>query len=83
MFSAFGVASTLSRNSGNVTQFHGMPWRIDSYGIASTRVIERIAYSRSSGCTGANPKPQLPMATDVMPCQPDSVRYGSQNTWAS
>ena len=50
MLSAFGVASRLSRNSGNVTQSHGRPWRIDSYGIASTRVIERIAYSRSSGC---------------------------------
>ena len=74
MFSAFGVASRLSRNSGNVTQSHARPWRIDSYGIASTRVIERIAYSRRSGWTGANPNPQLPIATDVTPCQPDSVQ---------
>ena len=51
--------------------------------MASTRVIERMAYSRMSGSTGAKPKPQLPMATDVMPCQPDSVQYGSQNTCAS
>jgi hypothetical protein len=36
-----------------------------------------------SGRAGANPKPQLPMATDVTPCHPDSVQYGSQKTWAS
>ena len=83
MLSAFGVASRLSRNCGNVTQSHGSPRRIDSYGIASTRVIDRIAYSRRSGWTGANPNPQLPIATEVTPCQPDNVQYGSQNTWAS
>ena len=60
-----------------------MPAFIALYGIASTRVIERIARSRSSGRTGAKPKPQLPITTDVTPCQPDSVQYGSQNTCAS
>ena len=38
------------------------------------RVIVSIARSRSSGCTGAKPKPQLPITTEVMPCQPDSVQ---------
>ena len=44
--------------------------------MASTRVIERIAYSRSSGWTGANPKPQLPIATDVIavPARQRAVR---------
>ena len=51
--------------------------------MASTRVIDFMAYSRMSGSTGANPNPQLPMATEVMPCQPDSVQYGSQKIWAS
>jgi hypothetical protein len=78
-----GVRSTLCRNSGNVIQSHGMPARIDASGIASTRVIVSIARSRSSGRTGAKPNPQLPITTDVMPCQLDSVQYGSQNTWAS
>ncbi len=81
--SAFGVVSRLSRYSGNVTQSHGIPSRIESYGIASTLVIERIAYSRSRGSTGAKPNPQLPIATDVIPCQPDNVQYGSQKTCAS
>ena len=42
-----------------------------------------MACSRSAGRTGAKPKPQLPITTDVTPCQPDSVQYGSQNTCAS
>ena len=42
-----------------------------------------MASSRSAGVTGANPKPQLPMATDVTPCQPESVQYGSQRICAS
>jgi len=34
----------------------------------------RIARSVSSGFTGAKPKPQLPMTTEVMPCHPEIVR---------
>ena len=71
-----GCDATRSRNSGYVTQFHGSPAFIESYGIASTRVIDRIDRSRSSGRPGAKPKPQLPMTTDVTPCQPDNVQYG-------
>ncbi len=80
---AFGWRSTLSRNSGYVVQSHGNPWRIDSYGIASTRVIVSMERSRISGRIGANPNPQLPITADVTPCQPDSVRYGSQKSCAS
>ena len=83
MFSPFGARSTLSRNSGNVTQSHGIPAFMDSYGIASVRVMVSIARSRSSGGVGANPNPQFPITTDVMPCQPEIVRYGSQKSWAS
>ena len=77
------MRSTLSRNSGNVTQSHGMPARIASSGIASLRVIDSIERSRSSGRTGAKPNPQLPITTDVTPCQPDIEQYGSQNICAS
>ena len=80
---AFGVRSTLSRNSGNVTQSHGMPCFIEAMGIASTRVMVIMARSRISGRTGAKPKPQLPMTTEVMPCHPERVQYGSQKTCAS
>ncbi len=83
MLTALGVRSMLARNSGKVTQSHGMPARMASSEIASLRVIDSIDRSRSSGSTGANPKPQLPITTDVTPCQPDSEQYGSQKTWAS
>ena len=73
----------LSRNSGKVVQSHGIPAFIDAYGIASTRVIVSIARSRLSGCTGAKPKPQLPITTDVTPCQLEMVQYGSQKSCAS
>ena len=49
-----------------------MPAAIEASGMASTRVMDSIMRSRSSGRTGAKPKPQLPMTTEVMPCQPDS-----------
>ena len=53
-----------------------MPLTIDSYGIASVRVIVSIERSRKSGRTGAKPNPQLPSTTDVTPCQPEIVQYG-------
>ena len=74
MLTALGAASTLSRNSGNVVQVHGMPSFIEAMGIASTRVMVSMARSRSAGRTGAKPKPQLPITTEVMPCQLDSVQ---------
>ena len=64
-----------------MTQSHGMPAFIEASGIASVRVIINIERSRNRGLTGANPKPQLPIATEVTPCQPDIVQYGSQKSW--
>src|SRR5216683_8369020 len=67
----------LFRNSGKVTQSHRIPACMHESGIDSVRSILRIARSRSSGLTGAKPKPQLPIATVVTPCHPDSEAYGS------
>ena len=49
----------------------------------SVRVIVNIERSRNSGFTGAKPKPQLPITSEVTPCQLDMVQYGSQKSWAS
>ena len=51
-----------------------MPSFMEAMGIASTRVIDIMARSRSAGRTGAKPKPQLPITTDVMPCHEESVQ---------
>ena len=77
------VRLTLSRNSGKVTQSHGMPACIVLRGTASFRERLSMVRSRSSGLQGAKPKPQLPMTTLVTPCQPDMVHHGSQNNWLS
>ena len=61
-----------------MTQSHGMPAAIVVARTASLRSSVSMARSRSSGLTGAKPKPQLPITTDVMPCQPDIVHHGSQ-----
>ena len=47
------------------------------------RVIVSIARSRMSALTGEKPKPQLPITTEVTPCQLEIVQYGSQNSCAS
>ena len=65
--------SMLSRNSGKVSQSQRIDACIMDRGIVSVRSMRSMARSRSSGWTGAKPKPQLPMATVVTPCQPDSV----------
>ncbi len=83
MFTPLGVRSTLSRNSGNVSQSHGIPARIVLSGTASLRDTVNIARSCASGLHGAKPKPQLPITTLVTPCQPDIVQYGSQKSWLS
>ena len=41
-------------------------------GTASLRAIVSMARSWSSVRTGANPNPQLPMTTEVTPCQPEN-----------
>ena len=70
-------------NWGKVSQSQVSAVCIERSGIASVRTIVSIARSRSCGLTGAKPKPQLPITTEVIPCQPEIVRYGSQKTWAS
>ena len=47
------------------------------------RDMVSIARSWSSGLQGAKPNPQLPIATEVTPCQPEMEQYGSQKTWES
>ena len=61
-----------------MTQSQGMPAAMVVARTASLRSRVSIDLSRCSGCTGAKPKPQLPMTTEVTPCQPDIVQYGSQ-----
>ena len=51
--------------------------------MASVRVMVSMERSRKSGFTGAKPNPQLPSTTEVTPCQPEIVQYGSQRIWAS
>jgi len=84
-FTPFGAPSSESRYSGIVSQSQcgSMPLTIDSYGIASVRVIVSIERSRKWGRTGAKPKPQLPSTTEVTPCQPEIVHHGSHRIWAS
>jgi hypothetical protein len=52
-------------------------------GMSSTDSIRRAKYSRSSGRQGAKPTPQLPITTDVTPCQHGEETIGSQKTCAS
>ncbi len=68
----------LSRNSGKVSQSQGMPACMDSNGTASLRVMVSMERSRSSGLHGAKPNPQLPITTEVTPCQPEIEHQGSQ-----
>ena len=78
-----GARSSESRYSGIVSQSQFIPARMASYGIASVRVIVSIERSRKSGLTGAKPKPQLPSTTEVTPCHPEIVQYGSHRICAS
>ena len=59
---------------GKVSQSQSMPAFMVASGIASTRSIDSIARSCWSGRVGAKPKPQLPMATEVTPCQLEQLR---------
>ena len=74
MFKPSPWRSRLSRYSGKLTQSQRIPACIDSIGIASMRHIISIAAARSSGLTGAKPKPHWPMVSEVMPCHPESVQ---------
>jgi hypothetical protein len=75
--------SAASRYSGKVSQSQVMPAFSTSNGIASTFTRSRMAISRVSGLQGAMPTPQLPMTTEVTPCQDDGVTAPSQQICAS
>ena len=64
-----GRRATASRYSGNVSHSHSMPADSAAPGMSSTPSMSPISQSRRSGCTGANPTPQLPMTIVVTPCQ--------------
>ena len=73
-FTPFGWRSSASMNCGYVSQSKLSAACIDFSGIASVRTIVSIERSASGFRTGAKPKPQLPITTDVTPCQPEIVR---------
>ena len=77
------MRSSVSSHSGKEIQSQIIPSFIESNGIASVRDMVSIERSRSSGRTGAKPKPQLPSTTEVTPCQPEIVQYGSHWICAS
>ena len=51
--------------------------------MSSTDSIMLASVSAWPGRSGANVMPQLPMTTDVTPCQHDELMSGSQPIWAS
>src|SRR5436190_4739557 len=69
-----GERCSESMYCGIVSQSQLMPAFIDSYGIASVRVIVNIERSRNSRLHGAKPKPQLPKTSEVTPCHPEMVQ---------
>ncbi len=79
----FGERSSESRYCGMVSQSQLMPAFIEAYGMASVRVMVSIERSRKSGLHGAKPKPQLPSTSEVTPCHPEMVQYGSHRICAS
>src|SRR5499426_2660919 len=79
----FGSASRQSRNSGNVVQPQRMPAAIARGEMSSARWRFWITMPLSASAHGASVKPQLPITTEVMPCQHDDVPSGSQKTCAS
>ena len=60
-----------------------MPAAIASVGMSSTADRQRAYHSRSSGLQGASAKPQLPITTEVTPCQHEQLPIGSHATCAS
>ncbi len=78
-----GSASTASRNSGKVSHDHGMPASIACGEISSAISRLEKTLRLSSSAQGASVKPQLPITTEVTPCQQLLEPIRSQNTWAS
>ena len=51
--------------------------------MSSTPSISSIRRSWSSGRTGANPTPQLPITSVVTPCHAEGAREESHKAWPS
>ena len=60
-----------------------MPSRIEGAGMSSTDSMALAKNSASPSFTGANVIPQLPITTDVTPCQQVDVPIGSHANCAS
>ena len=60
-----------------------MPWFSTSKGMPSTFTRSFMAISRAAGLQGAMPTPQLPITTEVTPCQEEGVTAPSQQICAS
>ena len=60
-----------------------MPAAIASAEMSSARSRLRTTRCRCEARAGASVNPQLPMITEVTPCQQEQVPSGSHSTWAS
>ena len=78
-------ASTASRYEGNVSKGQSVPTpsRSVASDMPSTFSSVRMIRSRCSARVGAMPKPQLPITTEVTPCQGEIVTMRSQKICAS
>ena len=81
--SRLSMRSSVSRYSGKVSNDQSIPASSASTDIPSTFSSVRAITPRCSGRVGAIVKPQLPITTDVTPCQHDGVRSPCQVTCAS
>jgi len=81
--SAMASCSSRGANCGYISQSHARPPRMASRGMSSTLSIISARNTLSSGLTGANVTPQLPINTVVTPCHELEVISGFQATWAS
>ena len=60
-----------------------MPCDSADSGISSASWRLSTTYLCLPGNDGASVKPQLPITTEVTPCQHELLPSGSQNSWAS
>jgi hypothetical protein len=75
--------ASASMNSGKLSQSHCRPASRTLRGISSTFSMISMSQDRASGRTGAKPTPQLPITSDVTPCQAEGASTGSHIACAS
>jgi len=75
--------SMASRNWPKLSHVHGSTALSERTGRSSTQQNVASMVSRCSGRSGASVRPQLPISTEVTPCQIEDVQSRSQNGWAS